>query len=258
MDISQGYLQIQELFSDEETELLEEILTLLHLNYKHIADVYQLLQSESMDTYPYVSFNFLKHFCKQNEIVDTSKMDKVFLKPKNPKEENKKSKSLNRSLFLRFLVSACKTNTEFGLSRFQDFLDNKIFPFFGLRNQMNIRDFILEDPEVHNILTLNKEKIIFYMESNAQFYGFNFNAAFYLMTEKAKLNVRKEHLFKFFSQAQRFLIDENGRDGKEFQTLNPQEFIEFVYRLSSHVYNIENYLIPIEQLPSYHAKKLQK
>ena len=81
------------------------------------------MQSESQDQYPLISFEYLKSFCAQTNLVSAEVLESSVTpsKPEDaePEEEGGRKKkkivkvdsefeSMNRSQFLKFLIWACK------------------------------------------------------------------------------------------------------------------------------------------------------
>ena len=71
---------------------------------------------------------------------------------------------MNRGLFLRFVVWACK-NSEFGIEKCDEFIRNKIKPLIAESKMNTVRRELAKDDEIQQLLTLNKDKIHLFLEN---------------------------------------------------------------------------------------------
>ena len=142
------------------------------------------MMSECQSTYPYISFEFLREFCANTGLVEAEKLDALILKvPEEPRtlDTNMKEREtrsvipdqinkINRGLFLRFVVWACK-NSEFGIQRCSEFIRQKIKPLIAESKLKQLRTELAKDQEIQQLLSLNKDKIHMFLENKKTQHG---------------------------------------------------------------------------------------
>lgn len=124
IDIGKGNLKMETILETVQDKMnIIPIIKSLKNHYPQLVVAFTEMQSESQDQYPLISFEYLKSFCLQTNLVDAETLEATVTAP--PKEEDekpgddkkKKSKivrvdsefeSMNRSQFFKFLIWACK------------------------------------------------------------------------------------------------------------------------------------------------------
>ena len=72
---------------------------------------------------------------------------------------------INRGLFLRFVVWACKSS-EFGIERFSEFVKNKIILLLSDSKLESLRTNLAQNTEIQQLIINNKAKLHMFLENN--------------------------------------------------------------------------------------------
>ena len=68
------------------------IMETVYENYQTIVSIFQEMQSESQESYPFISFDSLREFCEKTSILDVKMLDETIQEPDEDEPEKPKTK----------------------------------------------------------------------------------------------------------------------------------------------------------------------